>query len=62
MKIIENMKQPVDGLLLFSKDDLTKIFSNIKVSLNNIEKIKLLGNCLLNQNNKIDKYEWRKFK
>ncbi|MCR4421652.1 MAG: hypothetical protein NUV32_04135 [Exilispira sp.] len=60
-KIILNMRQPIDALLLFSKDDLVKIFENFDEKFKKNERLLLLENCLLNKNNKLKKYEWRKF-
>ncbi len=59
-KIILNMRQPVDGLLLFSKEDLAKIFESFNEKIRKKEKVLLLENCLLGKNNKIEKYEWKK--
>ena len=59
-KIILNMRQPVDGLLLFSKEDLAKIFESFNEKIWKKEKVLLLENCLLGKDNKIEKYEWKK--
>ncbi|HPC38821.1 MAG TPA: hypothetical protein PLF21_05885 [Exilispira sp.] len=60
-KIIFNMLDPVDSLLFFSKQDLLKIFENLDEKSKKSEKVLLLENCLLGKNNKISKYEWKKF-
>lgn len=62
LKIIKNYKQPVDALLLFPKKDLQKIFESFDEKIKNDEKILLLENCLVDGENRLIKYEWRKFK